>query len=141
MNNRFYKRLARVALMLTLTLLALGSARQAAAETRNVLVVPFSIHADKDLTFLRKGITAMLSSRLTDVGKVVVMDQMAAEDIVRDLPTPLTRETAAEAGRKAGADGGRDRSHQCFCRRGQHPDLRPYGRRIGFRGAHPGRLA
>jgi len=104
MNNRFYKRLARVALMLTLTLLALGSARQAAAETRNVLVVPFSIHADKDLTFLRKGITAMLSSRLTDVGKVVVMDQTGAEDIVRDLPTPLTRETAAEAGRKAGAD-------------------------------------
>jgi hypothetical protein len=104
MNNRFYKRLARVALMLTLTLLALGSARQAAAETRKVLVVPFSIHADKDLAFLRKGITAMLSSRLTDMGKVVVMDQTAAADLVRDLPTPLTRETAAEAGRKAGAD-------------------------------------
>jgi TolB-like protein len=101
MNNRFYKRLA---LMLTLTLLALGSARQAAAETRKVLVVPFSIHADKDLAFLRKGITAMLSSRLTDLGKVVVMDQTAAADLVRDLPTPLTRETAAEAGRKAGAD-------------------------------------
>jgi TolB-like protein len=104
MNNRFYKRLARVALMLTLTLLALGSARQAAAETRKVLVVPFSIHADKDLAFLQKGITAMLSSRLTDVGKVVVMDQTAAADLVRDLPSPLTRETAAAAGRKAGAD-------------------------------------
>ena len=104
MNNRLYKRLARVALVLTFTLLALGSARQATAETRKVLVVPFSIHADKDLAFLRKGITAMLSSRLTDVGKVVVMDQAAAADIVRDLPTPLTRETAAEAGRKAGAD-------------------------------------
>ncbi|MEE4263503.1 MAG: FG-GAP-like repeat-containing protein [Desulfobacteraceae bacterium] len=104
MNNRFYKPLARVALIFTLTLLALSSARQAAAETRKILVVPFSIHADKDLAFLRKGITAMLSSRLTDVGKVVVMDQTAAADIVRDLPVPLTRETAAEAGRKAGAD-------------------------------------
>ena len=104
MNNRLYKRLARVALVLTFTLLALGSARQATAETRKILVVPFSIHADKDLAFLRKGITAMLSSRLTDVGKVVVMDQAAASDIVRDLPTPLTRETAAEAARQAGAD-------------------------------------
>jgi TolB-like protein len=104
MNNRLYKRLARVALMLTFTLLALGFARQATAETRKILVIPFSIHADKDLAFLRKGITSMLSSRLTDVGKVVVMDQAAASDIVRDLPTPLTRETVAEAARQAGAD-------------------------------------
>ena len=101
MNNRLYKRLARVALVLTFTLLALGFARQATAETRKILVIPFSIHADKDLTFLRKGITAMLSSRLTDVGKVVVMDQTAASDILRDLPAPLTRETAAETGQTA----------------------------------------
>jgi len=104
MNKRLCKRVALVALMFTVTLLALGFAGPARAETRKVLVVPFSIHADKDLTFLRKGIIAMLSSRLTDVGKVVVMDQTAASDIVRDLPSPLTRETAAEAGRKAGAD-------------------------------------
>ena len=31
----------------------------------------------------------MLSSRLTDVGKVVVMDQTAAADIVRDLASPV----------------------------------------------------
>ncbi|MGD9332349.1 MAG: VCBS repeat-containing protein [Desulfobacterales bacterium] len=78
--------------------------RWSAAEVRRVLIVPFSIHADKDLTFLRKGITAMLSSRLTDMGKVVVMDQAAAADIIKDLPSPLNREAASEAGRQTGAD-------------------------------------
>ena len=66
------------------------------AEPRRVLVVPFSIHSDKDLTFLRKGVTAMLSSRLTDAGKVAVIDQATAADIVKSLPTPVTREGAAE---------------------------------------------
>jgi len=97
-------RLISTGLLLALILLTLVMVPGARAETRKVLVVPFSIHAEKDLSFLRKGITAMLSSRLTDVGKVVVMDQTVAADIVRDLPAPLTRETAAEAGLKAGAD-------------------------------------
>jgi TolB-like protein len=74
------------------------------AEVRQVLIIPFQMHSENDLSFLRKGITAMLSSRLTDMGKVVVIDQTAAADIFRDLPSPLTREAAAEAGRKAGAD-------------------------------------
>jgi TolB-like protein len=97
-------RLTITGLLLGLTLTIMVAAPGASAETRKILVVPFSIHADKDLAFLRKGITAMLSSRLTDVGKVVVMDQTGAADILRDLPTPLSRESAAEAGRKAGAD-------------------------------------
>jgi TolB-like protein len=97
-------RLTITGLLLGLILTTMIAAPGVSAETRKVLVIPFSIHADKDLAFLRKGITAMLSSRLTDVGKVVVMDQTGAADILRDLPTPLSRETAAEAGRKAGAD-------------------------------------
>ena len=75
-----------------------------AAEARRVLVIPFSIHSDKDLSFLRKGVTAMLSSRLTDMGKVVVIGQNEVADLIDDLPTPLTREAAAEGGRRAGAD-------------------------------------
>jgi len=98
-------RLMAGGLLLVLTALAMISApRETRAETRKVLIVPFSIHSDKDLTFLQKGITAMLSSRLTDLGKVVVIDQAAAGDLVKGLPTPLTREAAADAGRQAGAD-------------------------------------
>lgn len=102
--NRFYKYLPQVALMFTVILLALGPTRQAAAEARKVLIVPFSIHAEKDLAFLQKGITAMLSSRLTDLGKVTVIDQGAVDALLKELPATLTRETAAEAGRQAGAD-------------------------------------
>lgn len=97
-------RLAMAALLMAVLLLTLIAARQGAAETRKVLIVPFSIHAEKDLAFLRKGITAMLSSRLTDLGKVTVIDQSAANPILKELPAELNRETAAEAGRRAGAD-------------------------------------
>jgi TolB-like protein len=91
-------------LLLLMMALAVAGARESRAETQKVLIVPFSIHSDKDLTFLRKGITAMLSSRLTDLGKVVVIDESSVADIINGLPTPLTREAAADAGRKAGAD-------------------------------------
>jgi len=91
-------------LLVLLIALTMVSVRETRAEIRKILIVPFSIHSDKELTFLRKGITAMLSSRLTDLGKVVVIDESSVADILKDLPTPLTRETAAEAGRKAGAD-------------------------------------
>jgi TolB-like protein len=99
MVNRFFKGGLLLALTLSMLLPSPG-----AAEVRQVLVVPFSIHADKELSFLQKGITAMLSSRLTDLGKVVMIDQSRAAETLRDLPVPLTREAAAEAGRNLGAD-------------------------------------
>jgi TolB-like protein len=99
MVNRFFTK----GLMLALMLLMLPPA-SSRADVRQVLIIPFQMHSEKDLSFLQKGISAMLSSRLTDMGKVVVIDQTAAADIIRDLPTPLARESAAEAGRKAGAD-------------------------------------
>jgi len=74
------------------------------ADVRRVLVVPFSIHADKEMSFLQKGITAMLSSRLTDMGKVVMIDQADAAEALQALPNPLTREAAVAAGRNIGAD-------------------------------------
>ncbi len=73
------------------------------AEATRVLVVPFAIHSDQDLTFLRKGITAMLSTRLSDPGKVSIVGQSEALEVVAALTEALTRETAAEAGRRLGA--------------------------------------
>ncbi len=73
------------------------------AETVRVLVVPFTNHSHQDLTFLQKGITAMLSTRLSDPGKVAVVDQAEALEALADMPQPLNRETAAQAGRRVGA--------------------------------------
>jgi len=97
--NRFFKGGLLLVLLLSMLLPAPG-----AAEVRQVLIIPFQMHSEKDLSFLRKGITAMLSSRLTDLGKVIVIDQTAAADIIQDLPTPMTREAAAAAGREVSAD-------------------------------------
>lgn len=50
-----------------------------AAEPVKVAILPFKIHADKDYTFLQKGITAMLTSRLSAPGKVNVIDPVETE--------------------------------------------------------------
>ncbi|MDJ0856751.1 MAG: FG-GAP-like repeat-containing protein [Desulfobacterales bacterium] len=84
-------------------LIAVMAAPCAGAETARVLVVPFDIHADRDLTFLQKGITAMLSTRLAYPGRVSVVSQSAATEIRAKNPQPLDRETAAAAGRELGA--------------------------------------
>ncbi len=99
----YLRRFRRGGLFLVLALLMVWPS-PGLAEVRRVLVVPFSIHSDQDMSFLQKGITAMLSSRLTDLGKVAMIDQAAAEETLQALPKPLTRVAAVEAGRKVGAD-------------------------------------
>ncbi len=44
-----------------------------------VLVMPFAINAETDLAFLQKGIQDMLTTRLADKEKVVVIDRATAE--------------------------------------------------------------
>ncbi len=91
-----------LAAVFTLLLAAMVPPPGLRAETTRVLVVPFTVHADQDLTFLRKGITAMLSTRLSDPGKVLIVDQSEALKVVAQLPETLNRETAADAGRRLG---------------------------------------
>ncbi len=87
---------------LTLLLSCLFAPPGLRAESTRVLVVPFTIHSDQDLTFLQKGITAMLSTRLSDPGKVLIVDQSESLEVVAELPETLDRESAAEAGRRLG---------------------------------------
>ncbi|MDX2499548.1 MAG: hypothetical protein QNL14_03460, partial [Deltaproteobacteria bacterium] len=44
------------------------------AEPLQVAIVPFKVHAEKDLSFLRDGIVDMLSSRLSWADKVTVIN-------------------------------------------------------------------
>ncbi|MGB5617909.1 MAG: hypothetical protein WBM78_13785, partial [Desulfobacterales bacterium] len=50
-----------------------------AAEPQRVAVLPFKMNAEKDLSFLRNGIFDMLSSRLSDPGKVQVLSRTEVE--------------------------------------------------------------
>ncbi len=60
-----------------------------ASDTVRVLVLPFTIHAEKDLVFLQQGIEKMLSSRLVSEGKVDVIRVSGTE-----IPSTLNRDIA-----------------------------------------------
>ncbi len=72
---------AAVAGGLCCVFLALGAAVAGAAPSR-ILVLPFTIHAEKDLSFLNNGIQSMLAARLNRQGAVEVVrhDRPAADE-------------------------------------------------------------
>ncbi|MCP4691206.1 MAG: hypothetical protein GY859_24380 [Desulfobacterales bacterium] len=82
-----------------LTLLLLFNSPVMAAQPAKVLILPFNINSDKDLTFLRKGIGDMLSSRLTREGEEVVLDPT---DLA--IPDKIDPAAALSIGDAAGAD-------------------------------------
>jgi TolB-like protein len=84
--------------VLALILLVVPATSGADADVK-VLLLPFSINADRDLSFLQRGIADMLSTRLVETGKV---DLIAPE--ISSLPQPINSKTAAALGQKAGAD-------------------------------------
>ena len=50
-----------------------------AEDEARVLVLPFTLHAEKDLSFLNPGIMGMLSSRLSANGRVTVVKSRQAD--------------------------------------------------------------
>jgi TolB-like protein len=56
-----------------------------AADPARVAILPFTVHADKDYTFLQKGIVEMLTSRLSAPGKVEVIDPLSTEAAIAGI--------------------------------------------------------
>jgi TolB-like protein len=75
-----------------------------AQSPRQVLVLPFDMHAAEDLSFLQSGIEDMLASRLAREGQVAVIPKARAREAAAKLPRPLTPAAVAELGRQLGAD-------------------------------------
>jgi TolB-like protein len=69
-----------------------------------VLVLPFNIHSEKDLSFLQKGIEDMLSSRLTIEDKVVLISREETRKAVKETTEPITGETALSLAKILNAD-------------------------------------
>ena len=68
------------------------SSAAGAGDPARILLLPFAIHAEKDLSFLNPGIMGMLSSRLSAQGRVTViksretaLDEQAALTLAREL--------------------------------------------------------
>ena len=68
-----------------------------ASQARRVLILPLGIHADKDVSFLQDGIRSMLSSRLYQPGKTVIISREETLKAVEAHGGAVTTDTAAVA--------------------------------------------
>jgi len=75
-----------------------------AAEPARVLVLPFNIHADKDLAYLKKGVADMLASRLALKDKVVVVNSADSSLATEQIPATIDAAAALELGAKSASD-------------------------------------
>lgn len=74
------------------------------AAPKTVAVLPFTMNSPQDLTFLQNGLFSMLSSRLSDSGKVSVLDRSTVEAALAGSPAGMTQDQAREIGGRLGAD-------------------------------------
>jgi hypothetical protein len=73
----------------------------AAADPVKVLVLPFAINSDKDLSFLRKGVADMLSSRLALKNQIVVIDKTDPALSQEQIPEEINADTALALGERS----------------------------------------
>ncbi len=66
-----------------------------AAQAERVLILPLGIHADKDVSFLQDGIRSMLSSRLYQPGKTVIISREETLKAVEAHGGAVTTDPAA----------------------------------------------
>lgn len=91
-------------LSLTAVITVIFTPSPQAAGASRLLVLPFTIHSEKDLTFLQNGIRDMLSTRLASEGKVVPVDTEETRQILKKLSGPIDRQAAVELGKRLDAD-------------------------------------
>jgi len=76
-----------------------------ADKTVKILILPFNIHSEKDMSFLREGIADMLSTRLTIEGESLPFSRDATLLAIADLSeTSVTEQIAVSLGEKLKAD-------------------------------------
>jgi TolB-like protein len=70
-----------------------------------VAILPFLIHSEENLDYLREGIYDILASRITVEGRIEVIDRSAVERaLYEERPMRLDETAAAKIGMRAGAD-------------------------------------
>ncbi|MCK5418145.1 MAG: VCBS repeat-containing protein, partial [Desulfobacterales bacterium] len=67
-------------------------------------VLPFTIHADKDLAYLKKGVADMLASRLALKDKIVIVAGTDSSLKTEEIPETIDATTALALGAKSGSD-------------------------------------
>ena len=103
MKTSFYEKGMLFILCFALFALIIGNT-VVASEPKRVVIVPFKINAEKDLTFLEEGIADMLESRLSWDDKVTVISWEETKRALESVEGPLNETKAREIGAKLDAD-------------------------------------
>ena len=75
------------------------------AKVYKVAILPFQIHSQENLDYLREGIYDMLSSRIASEGKIIVIERTAVERaFYEERPMRLDEIVAKRIGMRVGAD-------------------------------------
>jgi TolB-like protein len=93
-----------VTLILTFTSL-LAAQPKDSGKVYRVAILPFQIHSQENLEYLREGIYDMLSSRIASEGKIIVVERTAVEKaFYEERPMRLDEIVAKRIGMRVGAD-------------------------------------
>ncbi|MBW2593908.1 MAG: hypothetical protein JRE58_13080, partial [Deltaproteobacteria bacterium] len=92
-----------IIIMLIAVMPVFTGASQGTSPSR-ILILPFEVMAEKDLSFLQKGIGNMLSTRLFQEGKVLPLEPAVARRAYQEVSGPLDQATAVALGAKYHAD-------------------------------------
>ena len=92
-----------IILLILLSLFAF-SATLSAKEIKKMAVFPFKVNSTEDLSFMQKGIMDMLSSRLTRMGGLKVIDRVTIMHLMQSAEGALDISKAASLAGRANAD-------------------------------------
>jgi len=101
LKTEVLKQLFGLVLLFSVVVLAAGGGM--ADEPSRVVIVPFKMNADRDLSFLKEGIVDMLTSRLS-CGNRVVVGREDTDHVLADISAPVNEEIARAIGTRLRAD-------------------------------------
>jgi TolB-like protein len=96
------KRMFGLVMLVPLVFVAAGAVM--ADEPSRVVIVPFKMHADRDLSFLKEGILDMLTLRLSSEDKVKVVSRQETDKLLKAGPEPVNEAAARAFGESLQAD-------------------------------------
>jgi TolB-like protein len=74
------------------------------ASVQRLAVIPFQVNAEKDLTYLKRGIVDMLSSRLAHEETLIVISREETAKVLESVSSPMNINKARQVAAKLGAD-------------------------------------
>ena len=103
-GKNFFAIIFTVTITFTFTSLLIAQPKDPGKVYR-VAILPFQIHSQENLDYLREGIYDMLSSRIAAEGKVIVVERTAVERaFYEERPMRLDETVAKRIGMRVGAD-------------------------------------